>query len=102
MDVGSLNSIAYKKLVSSIGLHSCQIKIGNTYYFIEEDGTFTYLEECVIRECGSSRCWHDGPSWWEKIQFKNTSEKRYKIFRGGSSGCGGPLPIIEKIIKEKN
>ena len=96
MSICSLKSIAYKKLVSSIGLHSYQIKIGNTYYFIEEDGTFTYLEECVFHECGSSRCWHDGPSWWEKIRFKNTSKNRYEIYRGGSSGCGGRLPIIEK------
>lgn len=99
MDVRSLNNMAYNKLVDNIGLYSFQIKIGNPYYFIEEDGTFTYLEECVICECGSSICWHDGPSWWENIKFKNTSDKRYEINRGGSSGGGGRLPIIEIIEK---
>jgi hypothetical protein len=97
MSVRSLSSIAYNKLVNSIGLYSHEIKIGHTYYFIEEDGTFTYLEECVFHECDSRICWHEGPSCWENIKFKNTNEKRYEINRGNSGLSGERLPITEQI-----
>lgn len=100
MNVPSLNSIAYDALVNSIGLCSNEIILGKKYYFIEDDGTYTYLDECVFHDCDSRICWHDGFSWWEIIKFKNTTKTKYSINRGGGGGShfNKRLPIVELPI----
>jgi hypothetical protein len=96
MSVSTLNNIAYIAHVNLCGLYGWEIIKGKKYYYMETDGTLTDLGECVHKESDSKICWHDGPSWSEKINFENTKETRYTISHGGSSGCGGRLPITEQ------
>ena len=92
MSVTSLNKMVYKVYIDNYGIYSNNIKEGISYDYIETDGTLTNLGNCVCSEAGSSMCWHDGPSWWEKITFENTSQDRYNIYNGGS-GSGERLPL---------
>ena len=99
MSVTSLNIIAYSAHVDEYGLNCWSIIVGNNYCYMETDGSLTDLGKCIYNECDSKICWHDGPSWWEKIKFENASEERYHICRGGSgTGSGSRLPIIEKSV----
>jgi hypothetical protein len=98
--ITELKTIAYDSHVSNCGMYHTQIKEGNVYYYMERDGTLTSLGKCLYSHSHSSMCWHDGPYWSESLKFENTSEKRYNIYRGGSSGGGSRLPIIEQSNKK--
>jgi len=97
MSTSQLNKIAYQVYVDKYGLYFDNVKKGNKYCFMETDGTLTDLGACLVKECDSKICWHDGPSWWEELQFENTSELQYSFLRGGSgTSNSNRLPIIEK------
>ncbi len=89
----SLIKFAYQVHVDTYGLYSYNVKEGQIYDYIEQDGTLTNLGKCVHCTSDSRICWHDGPSWWEKITFENTSKPRYNINNGGSGTGGNRLPL---------
>ena len=97
MSVTSLNNIAYSAHVDEYGLNCWSIIVGKNYCYMETDGSLTDLGKCIYNECDSKICWHDGTSWWEELQFENTSELQYRFLRGGSgTSNSNRLPIIEK------
>ena len=68
-----LQKLSYDKVLETYGLKAGDIKLNPsyTYYFIETDGTFINLGECIYNEIQACGNWHDGWYNYLDIHFKN-------------------------------